>query len=240
MFMVKAMLGTCALGEYSLTVVLAGTVVVATDPVVLAFLPHQTANSVSEAALLQLRGVRVNRLLGSSLALGWLATGLFVIRVLFGPSFTAAYRTLVGLLPGIIFLAMQRPTGALLIRAARPGRIAAIHVPRRVVEHLEREVTVQLIREHIRRAPIVLVAVPSRFTRRARRITDERLYTRTEVCALVRQAGLRVLESFLYGGVPTNLARNLERGLPKVAYRGGEALPDLWHGHELRWAASMT
>jgi SAM-dependent methyltransferase len=89
-----------------------------------------------------------------------------------------------------------------------------------VVEHFEREVTVQLIREQARCAPIVLVAVPSRFTRHAGRVTDERLYTRTQVCALVRQAGLRVRESFVYGDVPTNLARNLERALPKGAYRG--------------------
>jgi O-antigen/teichoic acid export membrane protein len=127
MFMVKTMLGMSALGEYSLAVVLAETVFMVTDPLALALLPRQTVNSVNEAAVLALRGVRINCLLGMLLGLGWMVAGLFVIRVFFGTPFATAYRPLVGLLPGIVFLAMQRPSGAPLIRAARPGRIVAIY-----------------------------------------------------------------------------------------------------------------
>jgi SAM-dependent methyltransferase len=89
-----------------------------------------------------------------------------------------------------------------------------------VVEHFERDVTVQLIREQARCAPLVLVAVPTKYTRYAGQLSDERLYRRVRVSAFVREAGLRVRESFVYGDVPTDMARNLERALPKVVYRG--------------------
>jgi SAM-dependent methyltransferase len=88
-----------------------------------------------------------------------------------------------------------------------------------VVEHHEPEVTVQLIREHARCGRFVLIAVPTRFTRYAAPVTDERLYTRGGLCDLVRGAGLRIRESFVYGEVPSRMARNLERLLPGVAYR---------------------
>jgi SAM-dependent methyltransferase len=88
-----------------------------------------------------------------------------------------------------------------------------------LVEHFPAERTVELIREQGRCAPIVLVVVPSRFTWYAAPVTDERLYRRGQVEALVRRAGLRVRESFVYGEVPSRLARNLERGLPGAVYR---------------------
>jgi len=46
-----------------------------------------------------------------------------------------------------------------------------------------------------------------------------RLDRRRELNALVRWAGVRVKESFVYGDVPSALARNLERFLPGVLYR---------------------
>lgn len=88
-----------------------------------------------------------------------------------------------------------------------------------VVEHFEPAVTVDLIREQARCARYVLVAVPTRFTRYTGPVTDERLYRRRQVKTLVRRAGVRVKESFVYGDVPTALARNLERLLPGVLYR---------------------
>ncbi|MGH7408564.1 MAG: class I SAM-dependent methyltransferase [Candidatus Methylomirabilales bacterium] len=88
-----------------------------------------------------------------------------------------------------------------------------------VVEHFEPEVTVQLIREQARCARVVLVAVPTRFTRYTGPVTDERLYRRRQVGLLVRRAGLRVRELFIYGEVPSRVARNLERLLPGVIYR---------------------
>lgn len=88
-----------------------------------------------------------------------------------------------------------------------------------VVEHFEPEVTVRLIQEQARCGRFVLVSVPTRFTRYAAPVTDERLYRRRQVSHLVRTAGLRVQESFVYGEVPTRAARNLERFLPGVIYR---------------------
>jgi SAM-dependent methyltransferase len=88
-----------------------------------------------------------------------------------------------------------------------------------VVEHFEPEVTVQLIREQARCARVVLVAVPTRFTRYTGPVTDERLYRRRQVGKLVRLAGLRVKESFVYGEVPTAVAKNLERYLPGIMFR---------------------
>ena len=88
-----------------------------------------------------------------------------------------------------------------------------------VVEHFEPAVTVQLIAEQARCGRVVLVAVPTRFTRYAAPVTDEQLYRRRQVSDLVRRAGLRVKESFVYGEVPTAVARNLERFLPGVVYR---------------------
>jgi SAM-dependent methyltransferase len=88
-----------------------------------------------------------------------------------------------------------------------------------VVEHHEPAVTVQLIQEHARCAHVVLIAVPTRYTRYTGPVTDERLYRRREVSGLVRLAGVSVKETFVYGEVPTAAARNLERLLPGMIYR---------------------
>lgn len=88
-----------------------------------------------------------------------------------------------------------------------------------VVEHFEPAVTVRLIAEQARCGRVVLVAVPTRFTRYAAAVTDERLYRRRQLGALLRSAGVRVKESFVYGEVPTAVAKNLERFLPGVMYR---------------------
>ena len=88
-----------------------------------------------------------------------------------------------------------------------------------VVEHFEPAVTVQLIQEHARCARLVLIAGPTRYTRYVAPVTDERLYRRREVSSLVRRAGISVRETFVYGEVPTFVARNLERMLPGVIYR---------------------
>jgi 2-polyprenyl-3-methyl-5-hydroxy-6-metoxy-1,4-benzoquinol methylase len=88
-----------------------------------------------------------------------------------------------------------------------------------VLEHFDRDVTVSLIKEQARCATFVLVAIPTQFTKYAAVITDERIYTRPELDAMVRDAGLTVTDSFVYGEVPTGLARNLERLLPGMFYR---------------------
>lgn len=88
-----------------------------------------------------------------------------------------------------------------------------------VVEHFEPKVTVRLIQEQARCGRFILVAVPTRFTRYAAPVTDERLYRRRQLSDLVRKAGVCVKESFVYGEVPTGVARNLERLLPAIVYR---------------------
>ncbi len=88
-----------------------------------------------------------------------------------------------------------------------------------VVEHFEPETTVRLLQEQARCASVVLAAVPTRFTRYASPVTDERLYRRGQMCRLMSEAGLQVRESFVYGDVPTRAARNLERLLPGAAHR---------------------
>ena len=73
MFMVKAMVGTAALGQYSIAVVLAETLLLATDSLAIAILPRQVGNTLGEAASLALRGTRTSALLGIGAALLQLA-----------------------------------------------------------------------------------------------------------------------------------------------------------------------
>lgn len=127
MFMVKGMVGTAALGQYSLSVVLAETILLATDSLAIAILPRQMGNTLHEAASTALRGARVNGLLGIGLAFLWAAVGITVIRVFFGSEFAPAHLPLLGLLPGIVFLGMQRMCGAPALRTGRSGRITAIY-----------------------------------------------------------------------------------------------------------------
>lgn len=127
MFMVKGIVGTAALGQYSLSVMLAETVLLLTDSLGIAVLPRQMGNTVEEAALLALRGARANALLGIGLASLWAAGGMVVIRVFFGSEFTPAYLPLLALQPGMVFLGMQRMCGAPALRTGRPQIITAIY-----------------------------------------------------------------------------------------------------------------
>jgi O-antigen/teichoic acid export membrane protein len=127
MFMVKGIAGTEALGQYSLSVLLAETVLLATDSLALALLPRQMSNAPHEAATLALRGARASAILGVALAAFWLLGGGLAIRFFFGVVFAPAYPPLIGLLPGMIFLGMQRVCGGPAIRAGTPTRIAGIY-----------------------------------------------------------------------------------------------------------------
>jgi hypothetical protein len=88
-----------------------------------------------------------------------------------------------------------------------------------VVEHFDADVTVALLAEQLRCAPIVLTVVPTRYTAASGKVTDERLYTRRQVEALVRRVGCRITDSFVFGEVPSTLRRNAERLLPGVVDR---------------------
>jgi len=89
-----------------------------------------------------------------------------------------------------------------------------------VVEHFDRDVTVSLIKEQARCATSVMVVIPTKYTKYAATVTDERLYTRPELVAMVRDAGLVVTDSFVYGEVPTRISRGLRLALPNALYRG--------------------
>lgn len=88
-----------------------------------------------------------------------------------------------------------------------------------VVEHFDADVTVALLVEQLRCAPAVLTVVPTRYTAASGKVTDERLYNRRQVEALMRRAGGRVTESFVFGEVPSRLRRNAERVLPGIVDR---------------------
>lgn len=120
LFMVKAWLGTRALGYYSLTVTLADTLPLATEAIALAVLPGQVVNTLSESAARALRAARATFAVGTLVALGWLIVGVPVIRVVFGAEFLPAFFPLVVLLPGMILMGMQRTCAPPALRAGRP------------------------------------------------------------------------------------------------------------------------
>jgi SAM-dependent methyltransferase len=88
-----------------------------------------------------------------------------------------------------------------------------------VVEHFDADVTVKLIEEQARCAPVVVIAVPTRHTRFSSPPTDERFYSRPEFERLVARTGLLIKESFVYGDLPTPAAVAAGRLLPKVVNR---------------------
>ncbi len=127
MFMVTGMIGATALGYYSLSVMLAETVLLPTDSLAIAILPRQLGNTVEEAAATALRGARANGLIGLTAAALWALLGWPLIRVFFGAAFAPAFLPLLGLLPGMVFLGMQRVCGGPVVRAGRPGQMAFIY-----------------------------------------------------------------------------------------------------------------
>lgn len=127
MFMVKGLVGTAALGQYSLAVVLAETVLLVTESVAIAILPRQVTNSLEEAAAVALRGARTNGLVALALGCAWGAAGTVVIRTFFGRAFAPAHLPLIGLLPGLVFLSMERVCGGPTLRSGKPLRLATIY-----------------------------------------------------------------------------------------------------------------
>lgn len=89
-----------------------------------------------------------------------------------------------------------------------------------VLEHFDREVTVQLLEEQARCASKVLIQIPTRYTAYTGLITDERIYRITELQRIVRDAGLRVEASFGYGDLTaTRTHVLLRRLLPRFVWR---------------------
>lgn len=126
MYMVKAWLGIEALGLYSLSAVLAETLMLATESVALAILPGQVADTMIGASARALRASRAVVVVGAVLALGWAVLGVPVIRVVFGAEYAGSYLPLVVLLPGMIALGVQRVCSAPALKAGRPLLILGI------------------------------------------------------------------------------------------------------------------
>lgn len=118
-FLLKGIAGTTALGIYSLAVVLAETVMQATDGLSIALVPRQLRNTIAEASRQVMRMGRLNILTGLLVAAAWTAAGWLVIPWLFGEEFSPAYLPLLLLLPGMIAFGVQRLTGPLLLRTGR-------------------------------------------------------------------------------------------------------------------------
>ena len=127
LFMVKAWLGTAALGQYSLTVTLGETLPLATESVALAILPGQVVNSLKDASVRALRASKATIAFGLGIALAWIVLGAPMIRLVFGADFLPAYTALLALLPGVVLMGVQRVCGAPTLRTGRPAVTAAIY-----------------------------------------------------------------------------------------------------------------
>lgn len=89
-----------------------------------------------------------------------------------------------------------------------------------VLEHFDRGVTVDLLRQQSNCAKYVLIQIPSRFTAYTGKITDERIYTLNQLRRIVSDAGLQVENSFGYGELnATKFHLVLRQVLPRAAWR---------------------
>jgi SAM-dependent methyltransferase len=89
-----------------------------------------------------------------------------------------------------------------------------------VLEHFDREVTVELLRKQAKCAKRVLIQIPTKYTAYTGEITDERIYTTGQLKRIVRDAGLTVEVAFGYGEVTVTPAQVwLRRLLPRMAWR---------------------
>lgn len=89
-----------------------------------------------------------------------------------------------------------------------------------VLEHFDREVTIELLREQSKLARTVVLSIPTTWTRYAGGVTDERFYSMRGLRALVKAAGLEPFLSFGYGDISaTHLHAAIRLLLPRAALR---------------------
>lgn len=89
-----------------------------------------------------------------------------------------------------------------------------------VLEHFDRDVTVQLLREQARCARHVVIQIPTRYTAYASGITDERIYSVRELSRIVRDSGMTVQSTFGYGDLnATSIHSLLRLTLPRALWR---------------------
>lgn len=89
-----------------------------------------------------------------------------------------------------------------------------------VLEHFDREVTIELLKEQSRCAPNVVIEIPTKYTAYSGGITDERIYTVSQLASMVEDAGLKVTARFGYGDLSaTPMHVFARRFLPRAALR---------------------
>lgn len=89
-----------------------------------------------------------------------------------------------------------------------------------VLEHFDREVTVQLLREQALCAKKVIIQIPTKYTSYSAGITDERIYSMSELGQIVRDAGLNLDKTFGYGDLTATFTQiQLRRALPRFVWR---------------------
>lgn len=126
-FMVQAIAGPAALGQYSVAVTLAETMLLASDSLGVAVLPRLVSDNLRESALMSLRASRMNVLVSVILGVGWAVVGYVVIGLFYGASFTPAFFPLLALLPGMTALGLQRCTGGPVLRTGQRWKFAGIY-----------------------------------------------------------------------------------------------------------------
>jgi len=89
-----------------------------------------------------------------------------------------------------------------------------------VLEHFDRDVTVQLLKEQAKCAKYVVIQIPTKYTAYAGGITDERIYTIDQLASIVEDSGMEVVSKFGYGDLgATSVHRMARRFLPRAAWR---------------------
>jgi SAM-dependent methyltransferase len=89
-----------------------------------------------------------------------------------------------------------------------------------VLEHFDRDVTVALLKEQAKYSNYVLIQIPTKYTKYSGGITDERIYTISELSKIVQDSGLDVVAKFGYGDVcVTKIHKVLRLFLPRIIYR---------------------
>lgn len=88
-----------------------------------------------------------------------------------------------------------------------------------VIEHFDRDTTIRLLMEQARCARIVVAVIPTKYTRYAEPITDERIYKIGQFKRICHEAGLRNITSFGYGDIPTSAHFFIKHLLPYGFYR---------------------
>ena len=89
-----------------------------------------------------------------------------------------------------------------------------------MLEHFDRQVTVNFLTEQALCAYKVLIQIPAIYTKYTGEITDERIYSINQLAKIVEDAGLRVVEKFGYGDLTaTRTQVLLRRLLPRAIWR---------------------